>query len=112
MNRTPDIKWNNSLRLALSDVDETIAEVYTPAEPEMIKELTTFLQEGRKLFMVTGGSLKRVKAGITDLLPADLRHDILISHCSGAEVWGFAENGDLLDKPFYSIYEETFSNEV
>lgn len=109
---TATIKWNESIRLALSDVDETIAEVYTPAEPEMIAALSQFLREGRKLFMVTGGSLKRVKAGITDLLPAELRHDILVSHCSGAEVWGFAKNGDLLDKPFYSIYEDTFSDDI
>jgi hypothetical protein len=106
------ITWNDSIRLALSDVDETIAEVYTPAEPEMINELASFLSEGRKLFMVTGGSLKRVRAGITDLIPAHLRQDILVSHCSGAEVWGFDESGDLKTKPFYSIYEETFTDEM
>lgn len=110
MNETPTIRWNNSLKLALADVDETIAEVYTPAEPEMINELTSFLQEGRKLFMVTGGSLKRVRAGITDLLPAELRKDVLVSHCSGAEVWGFLENGELQERPFYSVYEETFDD--
>jgi hypothetical protein len=112
MSEIPTIRWNESLKLALADVDETIAEVYTPAEPEMIDELTSFLQEGRKLFMVTGGSLKRVRAGITDLLPAELRKDILVSHCSGAEVWGFLENGDLQDQPFYSIYEETFDDDM
>lgn len=112
MTETPSIKWNDSIRLALSDVDETIAEVYTPAEPEMIEELSSFLQEGRKLFMVTGGSLKRVRAGITDLIAAELRHNILVSHCSGAEVWGFTKEGNLKDTPFYSIYEETFSDDL
>jgi hypothetical protein len=112
MSETPSIKWNDSIRLALSDVDETIAEVYTPAEPEMIDELSSFLREGRKLFMVTGGSLKRVRAGITDLIPADLRKDILVSHCSGAEVWGFTEKGEVKDQPFYSIYEETFTEDL
>jgi len=89
MNRSPGITWNKEVRLALADVDETIAEVYTPADPEMITELSSFLTEGGKLFMVTGGSLKRVRAGITDLIDPALRHDILVSHCSGAEVWGF-----------------------
>jgi len=106
------VTWNDSIRLALADVDETIAEVYTPAEPGMITELASFLQEGHKLFMVTGGSLKRVCSGITDLLPAELRHDILISHCSGAEVWGFTAQGTLQNKPFYSIYEEIFTPEM
>lgn len=111
MTERPTVSWNNSLKLVLSDVDETIAEVYTPAEPAMIDELTVFLKDGGKLFMVTGGSLKRVRAGITDMIPAELRHDILVSHCSGAEVWGFEYNGDLKTKPFYSIYEETFDDE-
>ncbi|MFO0882545.1 MAG: hypothetical protein U0491_03810 [Candidatus Saccharimonadales bacterium] len=107
----PTIKWNDSLKLVLADVDETIAEVYTPADHQMIEELTIFLREGGKLFMVTGGSLKRVREGITDYIPSDLRHDILVSHCSGAEVWGFEENGDLKPMPFYSIYEDTFNDE-
>ncbi len=109
---TKAVAWNNSIRLVLADVDETIAEVYTAAEPEMIAELAKFLREGRKLFMVTGGSLKRVKAGITDLLPAELRQDILVSHCSGAEVWGFDGGGELQAKPFYSIYDEVFTADM
>lgn len=112
MNKTPTIAWNNDIRLVLSDVDETIAEVYTPADSRMIDELTQLLQEGRKLFMVTGGSLKRVRQDIVDFIPANLRHDILVSHCSGAEVWGFQGNGEVKNNPFYSIYEETFSDEM
>ena len=112
MSKTPNIIWNTEVRLAVSDVDETIAEVYTPAEPAMIAELSSFLHEGGKLFMVTGGSLKRVREGITDLIAPELRHDILISHCSGAEVWGFTDAGELRDKPFYSIYNETFTDDM
>lgn len=112
MDKSPSITWNKEVRLVLADVDETIAEVYTPAEPEMVTELSSFLTDGGKLFMVTGGSLKRVRAGITDLIDPGLRHDILVSHCSGAEVWGFTEDGSLRDKPFYSIYNETFTDDM
>lgn len=112
MDKKSSITWNAKLRLALSDVDETIAEVYTPAEPAMVRELSSFLSEGGKLFMVTGGSLKRVVAGITNLIDPALRHDILISHCSGAEVWGFTADGQLRHKPFYSVYEETFTADM
>lgn len=112
MSTQATITWNNSIRLSLADVDETIAEVYTPAEPAMIEELSGFLREGRKLFMVTGGSLKRVRSGITDLIPGELRHDILVSHCSGAEVWGFTSTGELRPEPFYSIYEDVFTDEM
>lgn len=112
MQSRPSITWNPELRLAISDVDETIAEVYTPADPAMITELSSFLSDGGKLFMVTGGSLKRVARGITDSIDPSLRHDILISHCSGAEVWGFTQDGALRDKPFYSVYEDTFTNDM
>ncbi len=105
------ITWDPRLRLAVSDVDETIAEVYAPAETEMIAELTAFLEEGRKLFMVTGGSLQRVRRDITDHIRPELRHDILISHCSGAEVWGFTMDGKLRDGPFYSVYEQVFDDD-
>ncbi|MDB5166373.1 MAG: hypothetical protein JWM37_445 [Candidatus Saccharibacteria bacterium] len=108
----PTIHWNNQLRLVFSDVDETIAEVYTPAESAMIDELASFLESGGKLFMVTGGSLKRVLASITDMMPARVRNSILISHCSGAEVWGFTDDGKLRDTPFYSVYEDTFDTEM
>ena len=106
------ITWNPQIKLVVADVDETIAEVYTPAEPAMIAELTSFLTDGGKLFMVTGGSLKRVRTGITDLLDPALRQHILVSHCSGAEVWGFTTEGELREKPFYSIYEETFTEDM
>jgi len=112
MNQTNPIIWNSRLRIAFSDVDETIAEVYTPADPGMITELSSYLHDGGKLFMVTGGSLKRVKRDIVDHIEPSLRHDILVSHCSGAEVWGFDSTGELREKPFYSVYEETFTPEM
>lgn len=112
MSTSPTIRWNTKLRLALADVDETIADVYTPAGPEMITELTSFLRDGGKLFMVTGGSLARVRRDIIERIDPALRRDILVSHCSGAEVWGFTEDGQLRDKAFYSTYEEIFTPEL
>lgn len=110
MNDTPAIKWNSNVRLVIADVDETIAEVYTPATIEMIDELSSLLTDKIKLFMVTGGSLNRVREGITNLIAPELRHNILVSHCSGAEVWGFDKDGELHGAPFYSVYEEHFDD--
>ena len=106
------IAWNPNLKLAISDVDETIADVYTPAEPEMIAELSQFLSEGRKLFMVSGGWLKNMQANIIDGIEPELRKNILVAHCSGSEVWGFTQEGDLRERPFYSKYEELFTPEM
>jgi len=74
--------------------------------------LSSFLGDGGKLFMVTGGSLHRVVSGITDFIAPELRHDILISHCSGAEVWGFTHDGELRAEPFYSIYDEALTPDM
>lgn len=43
-NMTPEVK------LIVSDVDETIADNYTLAEPEMIKELTTLFRRRESSF--------------------------------------------------------------
>ncbi|MEO8105457.1 MAG: hypothetical protein ABI602_03920 [Candidatus Saccharibacteria bacterium] len=112
MSQSPTILWNDHMRLAIADVDETIADVYTPAEPGMITELSSFLRDGGKLFMVTGGSLGRVQRDITSRIEPLLRRHVLISHCSGAEVWGFMNSGELRATPFYSVYEETFTPEM
>jgi hypothetical protein len=112
MKKRASVVWNSDLKLAVSDVDETIADVYTAAEPEMIAELSAFLQEGGKLLLVTGGSLKRVIKGVTDFIDPSLRRSILVSHCSGAEVWGFFRTGELRSAPFYSIYDKVFTDNL
>jgi hydroxymethylpyrimidine pyrophosphatase-like HAD family hydrolase len=108
MNTLP---FNHNIKLALADVDETIADVYMKASPEMIHELNTFIEEGRSLFMISGGSLPNIRERIADLLKPELRHRVLIAHCMGAEVWGFEKGGELQSKPYYSLYEGHFSEE-
>src|SRR3990170_7902513 len=100
-----EIEWNDKVKLIVSDVDETVADLYVAAEPELHKELTSLLQEGRVLIFVTGQGLKSVQWRVIDHIPQPLRKNILVGHCSGAEVWGYNADGNLRDKPFYSVYE-------
>jgi len=104
-----EVKWNENVKLIISDVDETIADLYVPAEPAMIQELSILLKEGKSLFFVTGQSVKSLQWRIVDQIPKELRKGILIGHCSGAEVWGFNNNGNLKDQPFYSVYETSMT---
>ncbi len=99
------IEWNKKIKLIISDVDETIADLYKPAEPEMIGELKDLLGEGKSIFFVTGQGLKSVQWRIVDQIPQELRAKILVGHCSGAEVWGHNSDGMLKEKPFYSVYD-------
>ena len=100
------IQWNDQVELILSDVDETVADLYLPATPPMVAELTRLLAEERVIFFITGQGLKGVQTRITNQLPAKLRRNILIGSCNGAEVVGHDNEGNLLAKPFYSKYDE------
>lgn len=104
------ISFNQKTKLILSDVDETIADVYTNATSEMITELTNLLQSGRILFMVTGAGLGSVKERIIDHLNSNLRQNVLVAHCSGAEIVGYDSHGELM-APYYSVYADKTTSE-
>lgn len=99
------ILWNSKLELIISDVDETIAELYLPASEKMLKELENLLDEGLVLFLISGQSKDNIYSRIIKFIKPELRKRIIVGHCSGAEVWGFNEYGSFLDKPYYSAYE-------
>ncbi|HYF05937.1 MAG TPA: hypothetical protein VEA59_07245, partial [Patescibacteria group bacterium] len=103
------ITWNSNLKFVLSDVDETVADLYMRARPDMCRELDRVLAEGTVIFFITGQSLQSVQWRITDHIRPDLRARVLIAHCSGAEVWGFDSTGSLRERPFYSLYENALS---
>lgn len=103
------IKWNSSIKLILADVDETVADVYTDAEPGMIDCLNKILSKGATLFLISGGGLQSIRERITDKVNPLLRKKVLIAHCMGAEVWGFDEKGDLNKDPYYGVYNSQFS---
>jgi hydroxymethylpyrimidine pyrophosphatase-like HAD family hydrolase len=107
----PEVKFNKKVKLIVADVDETIADVYLPADQAMVRELSSLLREGKSLFLVTGQSVKSLQWRIIGSIPEKLRKNILIGHCSGAEVWGFNKEGNLRDKPFYSLYESSITQE-
>lgn len=106
-----NVKFNNNIKLIISDVDETIADLFVPAPSETIQELSTLLSEKRSLFLVSGSGLLSLKTRVADLFPANLRKHILISHCSGAEIVGFDDKGEVLNTPFYSVYDESLTTE-
>ncbi len=100
------VEWNNDVRLILADVDQTVADDFVPAAPGMVAELDGLLTEGVSVIFVTGGPLKRLRPRLLDGLSPENRQRVLVSHCSGAEVWGFDANGELHDEPFYSVYDQ------
>ena len=61
-----NMEWNEKVKLIISDVDETIADLYTEATPEMIAELEKILSENKVLFLISGQSVKSMQWRIVD----------------------------------------------
>jgi len=106
---TSKIAWNSNVKLVISDVDETMAEIYTNASPGMVHELESILKEGIFLFLISGQGVSNIHSRITSHIEPNLRNNVIIGHCSGAEVWGFGKGGELLDSPFYSMYDMSYA---
>lgn len=105
------ITWNSEVKFILADVDETVAEVYTPAVSEMITELERLLRDGISLYFVSGGSLESINERIVWAIDPQLRKKILVAHCSGVEVWGYDDKGDVLKEAYYSLYDNLLSQD-
>src|ERR1700674_3703954 len=94
--------WNHELRLALSDVDETVADLYCPAESGMLDALTRLLDQGISLVLITGQSVENVEQRVIIGLPMRLRQRIAVGACSGAELWGYSTKGERNASAFYA----------
>ncbi len=105
------IVWNKDLKLIISDVDETIADLSTDAEPELIVELEKVLEEGKVLFLISGQSVVNIQKRVVNHIKPELRKQIIVGDCSGAGVWGFDGKGKLRKEPFNSLYDSSLSEE-
>jgi len=61
------------------------------------------------LFLVTGAGLESVQARIISKLPPSLRKNVILAHCSGAEVCGYDPKGEIKD-PYLSTYNSLMNN--
>jgi hypothetical protein len=96
------VLWNDQLRLVLSDVDETMADLYRPAEQRMLTALSRLLEQGTALVLITGQSIDNVEERVVLGLPVPLRRHIAVGACSGAELWGYAPAGNRNERPYYT----------
>jgi hydroxymethylpyrimidine pyrophosphatase-like HAD family hydrolase len=106
-----NIKWNDEVKFIISDVDETVADLYTDTAPELIEQLELLLQSGVPIFFVTGQGLQSVQERIINHIESSLRHLTLVGSCSGAEVWGYDKNGNTQPKPHYTVYDTALTDD-
>jgi len=105
-----EIAWNDQVQLIFSDVDETIAAEYESVTPELATELNLLFEEGKSIIFITGAGIKRVQSRVTDHIKPEYRKQVLVGSCSGAEIHGFDEKGEILP-PFYSVLDQMMNDE-
>jgi hypothetical protein len=103
------VRWNDQVRIIISDVDDTVAPLYEPASSELACELSRLLSEGKVLFFISGQSADGIESRVINQIPGNLRKGVLVGHCSGAEVWGYDARGSRLGQPYFSLYRECLS---
>jgi hypothetical protein len=103
MSAARSVEWNDGLQLVFSDVDETVADLYRPAETAMLDALARLLDQGTRLVFITGQSVANVEQRVVMGLPASLRHRVAVGACSGAELWGYSIAGDRNSVAFDSV---------
>lgn len=106
------IAWNERVRLVFSDVDETIAPLHGRATAPMLDELSSYLEQGGRLCLISGNHLGRITGGVTDGIEPRLRNRCLIAPLHGIEVWGFTPAGALRDTPFVAHAGESLTPEM
>jgi hypothetical protein len=103
---TKRIPFNKNIRLIISDVDQTVADLYRDVTPGMARALTELLREGRALVLISGQGIDGIVRRVVRHLSSDVRRRVFIGHCSGAEVFGFDYAGALSGEPLYSLYRD------
>jgi hypothetical protein len=105
------LKFNNDLKLIISDVDETIADLFKDTDLKLVKRLEDIIRSGKILFLVSGGGIKRIEKDLVNLIDSSLRHKIIVSHCNSAQIFGYDEKGSRIPEPFYDLATGKLSKE-
>jgi hydroxymethylpyrimidine pyrophosphatase-like HAD family hydrolase len=98
-----NIKWNNSVRIVISDVDDTIAPVFQPASAQMIAAIESLLHKGCLFLFVSGQGLSNILQRVVMHISPSLRKQTIIAPCNGAEAYCFDPSGGLVARPLYSV---------
>ncbi len=98
-----DIKWNNNLKVIITDVDDTVAEIFKSATDEVINELNKVLSEGKIIFFISGQGIHNIYSRVISHLDKKYMKQVLVGHCNGSEIYQFDDNGDIVEEPIFSV---------
>jgi hypothetical protein len=95
----------DSVKLIVSDVDDTLASPFRDVSATLAHALTRLLGDGTILFLVSGQSIESIERRVVRAFPRLLRRNILVGHCHGAEVFGYDSAGWRVIPALFSIRE-------
>ncbi|MCA9385959.1 hypothetical protein KC717_04915 [Candidatus Dojkabacteria bacterium] len=104
------IQPNKSVKLIVSDVDETIAGVYMPASVRIIDLMNKLLRLNISIMLVSGGGLESIEDRVVNRIDKSLRWRLAVAHCNAIEMWGYDKQGKRKDVPYYSLYNESVTD--
>ncbi len=96
------MRLSPKVRLVISDVDETQADLFVPVTGGMARQLDRHFGN-RVLISVSGAGKESVRSRVFDRLSAATRGNSGFIHCSGAEGFGFSRTGSFQRRPIFSI---------
>ena len=101
----------DNVKLIFADLDDTLTELYKPATENVQLYLNKLLEEGKIIVIITGQGKENIYDRVINKIKNNLRKNILICGCGGSYIYGFDDNGNINDSPYYSVYEEKLSDE-
>lgn len=101
----------DNIKLIFSDLDDTLTELYKPANENVSIYLNKLLGEGKIIVIITGQGKENIYDRVINKINSNLRRNLLICGCGGAYIYGFNEKGELNKEAYYSVYEEKLNDE-
>ncbi|MDE2027930.1 MAG: hypothetical protein KGJ11_05275, partial [Candidatus Omnitrophica bacterium] len=103
-NKTVVVELPKPYAVMVLDVDNTITDITTPINPEILNQLLDFLTQNVRIALVTAQSMEEVKRYIIDQVPSDkkaLLMGLTVYPASGAKCYTFNALGQALNDSDY-----------
>lgn len=110
----PKVATKLPYKIAIFDLDGTLADNLTPVPKPVLEKLLYLLQSGVQVAIITTQSLKEIDKYLLRTIPkvqGPLIKNLIIYPTTGGEAWGFDSNGSLISNPLYDVSKTHLSDE-
>jgi|GEM_PF-6458066 len=84
---------SKNIRCIVSDVDDTLAYTYGKIDDNLTHLLEKLLISDVKMLLISGSNIKSIFERVVCHIKPELRRNVFVGHCNGAETFSFFGNG-------------------